>query len=192
MQGSHRGSFDSCMAWFFSMLYMTRHQHWLQFQHIATETKWSPFCRRISLHRFCCMKTVVFGCKFHWTLFSIVQLTHCHHWFRKWLGDDLIQWWPSFLTHLCVTHPRWVNVIVDILVYAHQLTVSPSYVFGHNITTWVNSCPLIGFCDVGNFVHSPRNKHWFGGMLHSQQSTTWSVFPGILLSNSNGEITPIR
>ena len=42
---------------------------------------------------------------------------HCQlHWFRQWLGAEqatsyyLDQWWPSSLTHICVTRGRWVNV----------------------------------------------------------------------------------
>ena len=37
------------------------------------------------------------------------------HWFRKWLDADqatghyLDQWWPSLLTHMCITQPQWVN-----------------------------------------------------------------------------------
>ena len=44
------------------------------------------------------------------------KLTVFQHWFWQWLGTGqatshyLNQWWPSILTHICVTWPQWVNI----------------------------------------------------------------------------------
>ena len=44
-----------------------------------------------------------------------VQWTKIHHWFRNWLGADqaksyyLNQWWPTLLTHICVTRHQGHN-----------------------------------------------------------------------------------
>ena len=51
--------------------------------------------------------------RFHWSLFSRVQLTIFLHRFRWWLGaaHQLSQWWPTLLTYICVTRPQWVNTL---------------------------------------------------------------------------------
>ena len=69
---------------------------------IETDTKWSLFCRHF---------------QFYWKLVPRVQLTINHNWFRSWLGADqetcyyLDQYWPSILTHICITHTQWVREI---------------------------------------------------------------------------------
>ena len=61
------------------------------------------------------MKIVVFCLKFHWNIFTRVQLTIIHHWFRWWLDAKQAtshyqnQWWSSFVTHICISRPQWVN-----------------------------------------------------------------------------------
>ena len=61
------------------------------------------------------MKIFEFRLKFHWSLFLKVQFTIFQHWFRQWLGAEqatshyLNQWWPSSMTHICVTRPQWVK-----------------------------------------------------------------------------------
>ena len=58
------------------------------------------------------MKMYGFQLKFQWSLFPRVQF---QHWFRQWLGTKqarshyLKQWWPSFLAHICITWPQWVD-----------------------------------------------------------------------------------
>ena len=37
------------------------------------------------------MKSFVFWFEFHWSLFLRVQLTIIQHWFRWWLGDELLK-----------------------------------------------------------------------------------------------------
>ena len=60
------------------------------------------------------MKMYEFWIKFHWSLFLRFLLTIFQHWYRWWLGADQVtslylnQWWPTFLTCLCVT--QWVKV----------------------------------------------------------------------------------
>ena len=61
---------------------------------------------------FSSIKIVVRLLKFQWNLLAIVKLTISHHCFRIWLGVGqatsryLNQWWPSLLTHICVTRSR--------------------------------------------------------------------------------------
>ena len=61
------------------------------------------------------MKTNEFWIRFHWRLFSWIQLIIFHDWFRQWLGADqatshyLNQWWFRLLTHICVTRSQWVK-----------------------------------------------------------------------------------
>ena len=56
---------------------------------------------------------LIFLFEFYLNIFPGAQLSICHHWFRWWLGADqatnhyLNQWWPSLLTHICVTRPQW-------------------------------------------------------------------------------------
>ena len=64
-----------------------------------------------------CIEIAVVWFKFHWYLFTMVQLTRSQHWVRKWLDADqaaticyLNQWLFSLLTHISVTpRPHWVN-----------------------------------------------------------------------------------
>ena len=64
---------------------------------------------------FSSMKLFVFWLKFDRSLFLSVQLTINQHWFRQFPGAEeaashyLNQWWPSWLTHTCVTRPHWFN-----------------------------------------------------------------------------------
>ena len=51
------------------------------------------------------MKMYEFWLRFHWTLFSPVQLTIFQHF--RW--QAIIWTNDSLLTHLCVTWPQWVN-----------------------------------------------------------------------------------
>ena len=56
-----------------------------------------------------------FRLKFYWSLFLEVQLTIFQHCLRQWVGAEqatshyLNQWWPSSMTHICVTWPQWVK-----------------------------------------------------------------------------------
>ena len=69
--------------------------------------------------------------KIHWSLFLMVQLTICQHWFRLWLGavqatnHFLNQWCYNLPTHLCVTRPQWVKITQFLYPY-HKV-----YVFGN-------------------------------------------------------------
>ena len=66
------------------------------------------------------MKMFELRIKFHWSLFLMVQLTMNQHCFRLWLGVEQVpthylkQWWPSSMTYICGTWPKWVKV-------AHQV-----------------------------------------------------------------------
>ena len=65
------------------------------------------------------MKMLEFRLRFHWSLFAGAQLTIFQHWFRQWLGADqgtshyLNQWWPTLVTHICVSRPQWVKETMD-------------------------------------------------------------------------------
>ena len=50
-------------------------------------TKWWPFWQTTS-NAFTWMKMIEFGLKFHWNLFTGVQLTISQHWFRWWVGAE--------------------------------------------------------------------------------------------------------
>ena len=58
--------------------------------------------QRTFSNAFSWMKIYEFQSKFHWSLFSRVQLTIFQHWFRQWLGTDqatthyLNQWWLDY------------------------------------------------------------------------------------------------
>ena len=68
---------------------------------------------------FSSMKMFEFRLKFHCSLFLKFQLTINQHWFRYWLGAEqatshyLTQWWPSWITHICLIQPQWVNSDAD-------------------------------------------------------------------------------
>ena len=56
-----------------------------------------------------------------WNMFLMVQLTISQYWFKWWLGAKqatshyLNQWWPSLLTHACVSRwVRWVRICTGI------------------------------------------------------------------------------
>ena len=88
------------------------------------------------------MKIDEFQLMFHWSLFLSVELTIFQHWFRRWLGTDqatshyLNQWRWSFLTHICVTRPQWVNEN-SCLVYASHI---PSRFVKYQITKGIILC----------------------------------------------------
>ena len=75
------------------------------------------------------MKILWFRFRFQWSLFLRVQLTIIQHWFRLWLGAGqatshyLNQWWLILLTHICVTRPQWVKVIMNQL----WLSLTPQF-----------------------------------------------------------------
>ena len=61
------------------------------------------------------MEMFEFRLKFHINLFLMVQLIILQHWFRKWPGADqatshfLNQWWPTLVTHICVSRSQWLK-----------------------------------------------------------------------------------
>ena len=58
------------------------------------------------------MKMYKFRLRYHWTLFSRVQLAIYQHWFRWWLGKPLYEPMKVIqLTHRCVIRPQWVKII---------------------------------------------------------------------------------
>ena len=71
-----------------------------------------------------------FYLKFDWSLFLRIQLIIFQHWFRQWLRNGratsryLNQWWYSFLKHICVTRPQWVNKHVLQLLRVGQYLIS--------------------------------------------------------------------
>ena len=48
---------------------------------------------------------------------AIIYLTISYSWFKQSFGTEkasshyLKQWWPSLLTHICITRPRWVKAV---------------------------------------------------------------------------------
>ena len=82
-----------------------------------------------SSNAFLSMKIVVFWLKFHWIMFATVQFTIIQHCFRQWLGAEqatshcLNQWWPSLVTHICVSRPQWVNVLHQRFLIQHIQSV---------------------------------------------------------------------
>ena len=60
-------------------------------------------------------KSFEFWFEFHWRLFLMVDLKRNQHWFREWLGAELVrnhylnQCWQSSLMHKCSTWGRSVN-----------------------------------------------------------------------------------
>ena len=57
------------------------------------------------------------------------------HWSRQWLGADhattyyLNQWWHSFLTHICVSRPRWVDYASSLYPYSASGWVPTTFRF---------------------------------------------------------------
>ena len=86
-------------------------------------TKWPPIWQTTFSNAFSSMKMTKLWFKFHWNMFSGVQLTISQHWFRWWLGAEqatshyLNQWWPSSLTHICGTRGKWVKQSLRSLSY---------------------------------------------------------------------------
>ena len=117
------------------------------------------------------MKIYKFRLRFHSSLFPRVQLTIFQHWFRKWLGTS--QWWPTLLTHICITWPQRVNLLGDerdVVVISKVL--SPNMCYG--LSSWVLLVTLL----TGKCHRTPlmTSQHWFGYWLGAvrQQSITWA------------------
>ena len=88
------------------------------YENVEAETNWSPFCRRhfqiIFMSEDRCM-------------LSQLSLKYVHSGTinKKPASLDLYQWWLSLLTHICVTLPRWVNILRLDKITAISQTVVP-------------------------------------------------------------------
>ena len=107
---------------------------------------------------FSSMKMFEFRLKFRWSLFLKFQLTINQHWFRYWLGAEqatshyLTLWWPSWITHICLIQPQWVNSdadhkkkIMKSQRAPYSLPMKTSYGWSivsnkHNVLTEIVSC----------------------------------------------------
>ena len=69
--------------------------------------------------------------------FRVSLTTIRHHWVRRWLGVKLAtshylnQWWPSLLTHICVTQPKWIK-------QQHLNLMTHRYIAENSIRCWIN------------------------------------------------------
>ena len=85
------------------------------------------------------MKMLELRLKFHWSLFSMVQLIISQHWFRWWPGAEqassnyLNQWWSSLL--ICVTWPQWVK-----LPYYGYFSADIPYAFHQSLFIMASIC----------------------------------------------------
>ena len=82
--------------------------------------------------------------KCHWSLFLRVQFTIGQHWFMWWLGTrsvpshHLNQWWPSSMTHICISRPHWVNFFFSVNTMQHTSTSCRSGL----CTLWCGVSPM--------------------------------------------------
>ena len=89
-----------------------------------------------------CIKIVVFSIELNWNLFSGVQLTMSHHWFRWWLGAEQAtshyEWWPSSLSpkgcHYATVYPKKYShgfVVLCFVVVMQSFIMNSHEVFIH-------------------------------------------------------------
>ena len=104
---SHRS-----LAWQIALIFNTDnlwHSCTLRPEHNAQHFADNNF-RFNLLNENCC---ILFN--FQWSLFSRVELTISHHWYRYWPDAEqmtshyLNQWWIDLLPYKRVTRPQWIN-----------------------------------------------------------------------------------
>ena len=110
---------------------------------------------------------------------SLVQIMTWH-----WSGDQplLNQWWPSLLTHICITRPEWVTMCLIHMSFDANNTITQ---------TWIYNFYVLG-CSRSSrhyreeywhfdLIHKSQNAHVpYPTMLHSEQKcayfcSEWSI-----------------
>ena len=119
---------------------------------------------------FSAMKIAVFWLKSHWNMFQKAQLRMVLHRFKQWLGTwqatshYLNQWWPSLVTHICISWPQWFK------------SLAPGGCDSNfkSIIFIIQSSSLSGEWHRSSLM---RNQHWFRKWLGAvrQQAIAWAI-----------------